>query len=210
MAALSTLARDPALSAVADAARHLPQVRPDAEAVLALHPDLVLAGDYGAQAAVAALRARGIPVLRLSLAADFGAIRAQVREAARALGAEARGKVLLADMDRRLAALPRPTPAPTAILLGARGWESGPGTLGDAVLRAAGYRNVGAGHVGLEQLLAHPPEVLVTAEAPRLPSLATAMLDHPALHALPRKRFDPALLICAGPFTARAAESIAP
>jgi iron complex transport system substrate-binding protein len=208
--ALSTLARDPALSAVADEARRLPQVRADAEAVLALHPDLVLAGQYGAQAAVAALRARGVPVLQLGLPDGFGAIRAQVREAAKALGAEARGEALLAEMDRRLAALPRPSPAPTAILLGARGWVSGPGTLGDAVLRAAGYRDVGAGHVGLERLLAHPPDVLITAEAPRFPSLATAMLEHPALRGLPRKRFAPALLVCAGPFTAQAAAAVAP
>ena len=41
--ALSPLARDPALSVVARQAAAMPWVRPDAEAVLALHPDLVLA-----------------------------------------------------------------------------------------------------------------------------------------------------------------------
>lgn len=208
--ALSTLARDPALSVVADEARRLPEVRADAEAVLALRPDLVLAGEYGAQATLAALKARGVPVLQLGLPGGFDAIRAQVREVAQALGAEARGEVLIAEMEGVLAALPRPSPAPTAVLLGARGWTSGPGTLGDAVLRAAGYRNAGAGHVGLERLLAHRPDVLVTAEAPRFPSLATAMLEHPALRSLPRKLFAPALLACAGPFTAQAAEAVAP
>lgn len=209
VAALSTLARDPALSVVAGEARSLPEVRADAEAVLALRPDLVLAGQYGAQATVAALKARGVKILQLGLPDGFGAIRAQVREVARVLGAEARGEALIAEMDRRLAVLTRPSPAPTAVLLGARGWTSGPGTLGDAVLRAAGYRNVGAGHIGLERLLAHPPDVLVTAEAPGFPSLATSMLEHPALRNLPRERFAPALLACAGPFTARAAEAIA-
>lgn len=209
-AALSTLARDPALSVVATEAARLPEVRADAETVLALDPDLVLAGQYGAQATVAALRASGIPVLQLGLPDGFDAIRAQVREVAQALGAEARGEALLAAMDGELAALPKPNPAPTAVLLGARGWTSGPRTLGGAVLRAAGYRNVGAGHVGLERLLSHPPDVLITAEAPRFPSLATAMLEHPALRALPRKRFAPALLVCAGPFTARAAAAVAP
>ena len=210
VAALSTLARDPALSFVASQARRLPQVRADAEAVLALRPDLVLAGQYGAQTAVAALKARGVSVLQLGLPDSFDAIRAQVRSLAAALGVEARGEALIAAMDRRLATLSRPSPAPTAVLLQPRGWTSGPGTLGDAVLRAAGYRDVGTGHIGLEQLLAHPPDVLVTAEAPRFPSLATAMLEQPALRGITRKRFAPALLACAGPFSARAAEAIAP
>ena len=210
VAALSTLARDPVLSAVAAAAQTLPQVRADAEAVLVLHPDLVLAGQYGAQAAVAALKARGVPVLQLGLPASFDAIRAQVQALASALGAAARGETLLAAMDRLLASLRHPSPAPSAVLLEPRGWTSAPGTLGDAVLSAAGYRDVGAGRLGLERLLAHPPDVLVTAEAPRFPSLATAMLEHPALRTIPRKRFAPALLTCAGPFTAEAAAQIAP
>ncbi len=208
--ALSTLARDPALSFVAPEAQRLPQVRADAEAVLALRPDLVLAGQYGAQAAVAALKARGVRVLQVGLPDSFDGIRSQVRALAAALGAAARGAALIAAMDRELAALPHPRPAPTAILLEPRGWTSSLGTLGDAVLRAAGYRDVGTGHTGLERLLSHTPDVLVTAEAPRFPSLATAMLEHPALRGIPRKRFAPALLTCAGPFTAQAAAAIAP
>lgn len=195
---------------MAPEAARLPQVRADAEAVLRLRPDLVLAGQYGAQTTIAALRARGVPILQVGLPDDFAAIRAQARAVAAALGAPARGEALLTAMDAQLAALPHPSPAPTAVLLEPRGYTAGPGTLGDAVLHAAGYRNVGAGHVGLEQLLAHPPQVLVTAEAPRFPSLATAMLQHPALQAIPRAHFAPALLTCAGPFTARAAAEIAP
>lgn len=208
--ALSTLARDPALSYVAPRARRWPQVRADAEAVLRLHPDLVLGGRYGAQIALATLATHGIPVLRLGLPQDFAGIRAQVRQVAAVLGAAARGEALIAAMDRRLARLPHPHPRQTAILLEPRGYTSRPGTLGDAVLRAAGYRDVGGGHVGLETLLAHPPDVLVTAKRPRFPSLATDMLEHPALRRLIRRRYDPALLACAGPFTARAADEIAP
>ncbi len=56
VAALTVLARDPSLSVVAAEARHLPVVRADAEAVLRLRPDLVLAGavrgaDHGGAAA---------------------------------------------------------------------------------------------------------------------------------------------------------------
>ena len=229
VAALSTLSRDPALSHVAPRAAALPQVRADAEAVLRLRPGLVLAGRYGAQATVSLLERRGVPVLRLDLPAGFDAIRAQVHEVAAALGVPERGEALVRDMDARLAALPhgRSPPAslaadasavsappaytpPRALLWGARGWTSGPGTLGDAVLRAAGFENAGAGGaVGLEALLSRPPDLLVTAEAPAFPSLATDLLRHPALAALPRRTVPPALLICAGPFTALAAEMLA-
>ncbi len=41
-------------------------------------------------------------------------------------------------------------------------------------------------------------------DAPAFPSLATAVLDHPATAFIPRRRFDPAALICGGPQTAAA------
>lgn len=207
VAALSTLARDPALSYVAARAATLPQVRADAESVLRLAPDLVLAGRYGAQATLALLEARGLRVLRLEQPRSFDDIRAQVREVAAALGAPDKGDALVAEMDARLAALPRPARPVRALLWQPRGWTSGPGTLGDAVLRAAGLGNAGAGgQVGIEALLTRPPDLLVTATAPAYPSLATDMLRHPALAGLPRRAVPPALLICGGPFTAQAAE----
>lgn len=210
VAALSSLARDPTLSFVADRAAALPQVRADAEAVLRLHPDLVLAGRYGAQATLAMLEAGGLRILRLEQPRSFDGIRAQVRELAAVLGVPDRGEALVAEMEARLAALPRRPQPIRALLWQPRGWTGGPGTLGDAVLRAAGLANAGSGgQVGVEALLARPPDLLVTATAPSYPSLATDMLRHPALAGLPRRTVPPALLICGGPFTARAAELLA-
>lgn len=210
IAALSTLARDPALSFVAARAAALPQVRADAEAVLRLAPDLVLAGRYGAQATLALLEARGVRVLRLEQPRSFEDIRGQMREFAAVLGVADRGDALVAEMDARLAALPHPARPVRALLWQPRGWTSGPGTLGDAVLRAAGLANAGSGgQVGMEALLTRPPDLLVTATAPAYPSLGTDMLRHPALAGLPRRAVPPALLICGGPFTALAAELLA-
>lgn len=209
VAALSTLARDPALSFVAGEAAHLPQVRADAEAVLQLRPRLVLAGQYGAQTTLAALERHGLPVLRLDQPQDFGAIAAQVREVARALGVPERGESLLRPMEEALAK-PAPGEGRLALLWGARGWSSGAGSLGDAVLRASGWRNASSGRqIGLEALLAHPPEILITPSMPRFPSLATDLLRHPALAGLRRREVPPALLICGGPFTAEAVRLLA-
>jgi len=149
ISALEPLARDPALSVVADAAKRLPSVRADAEAVLRLHPDLVLAGRYGAQTTVALLKARGLRVLQVDEPADFAQIAALITQLADALGVPGRGQKMIADMSRKLAAIhPRQG---TAVLWQASGWTAGPGSLGDAVdlarhpaLAAIPHRDVSA------------------------------------------------------------------
>lgn len=210
VAGLTMLARDPTLSVVAAQAAHLPVVRADAEAVLALRPDLVLAAQWGAQTTLAALQRQGVRVVRSRLPRDFAGIRAETAHLAAVLGEPARGKALLARMQARLEAVPEPGPETATLWLAPRGYAAGPRSLEAAVLRAAGLRPVGRGRqIGLEALLAHPPALLVTADAPRFPSLATNMLSHPALAALPRRHVPPALLACAGPWTARAVTLLA-
>ena len=155
IAALSPLSRDPALSVVAPQAAHLPVVQASAEAVLRLHPDLILAAPFGAQATLALLAQEGLPVLRIDLPADFTGIRQQTRALANALGVPERGEALLAAMDATLAALPHRDHAPHAVAWEPRGYTAGPGSLMDAVMRAAGLINASdGGHMGLEALLA--------------------------------------------------------
>jgi iron complex transport system substrate-binding protein len=206
VAGLTPLARDPALSFVASQAAHLPIVRASAEAVLALRPDLILAAPYGAQNTLALLEQEGTPVLRIDLAQDFAGIRRQTRVLAAALGVPQRAEALLAAMDATLAALPHPDREFRALVWEPRGLTAGHGTLMDAVLRSAGLVNASDGRrVGLEALLRNPPDLLIVPETPEFPSLATALLDHPALTGLRRRAIPPALTICAGPFTAEAA-----
>ncbi len=210
IAALSPLARDPSLSVVAGAAARMPWVRADAEAVIALHPDLVLAGPFGAQTTLAALAARGLRIERTELPQDFAGIRAETVRMAALLGAPAKGAALIAAMDRRLAAIP-PQPPLRALGMQARGYIAGPGSLEDAVLRAAGLVNEGkGGRMGLEAIVAHPPDLLVVAQAPATPSLATDLLRHPVLRGIPVRAIPPALLACAGPWTADAVALLAP
>ncbi len=209
VAALSPLARDPSLSVVAAAAEKLPWVRADAEAVLRLHPDLVLAGDYGAQAVVAALRERGVRVVQVSEPGNFAGVASQVSQVAAALGVPEKGTAMLASMRARLAVVPVRDRG-SAIMWEARGFSAGPGGFGDAVLRAAGYRNAGTGgEMGVELLAAHPPDVLITSTAPSYPSLSTDLLWHPALRSLHRREVPPSLLACAGPWSVGAVEALA-
>ena len=210
VAALSPLARDPALSFVAAQAERLPIVRASAEAVLRLHPDLILAASYGAQTTVALLQQEGVPVLRIDLPQDFAGIRQQTRALATALGVAQRADALLAAMDATLANLPRPSHPTRALVWQPRGLTAGPGSLMDSVVRTVGLINVSDGrHIGLEKLLREPPDLLVVPATPEFPSLATALLGHPALEGLHRRAIPPALTICAGPFTAQAAALLA-
>ncbi len=209
IAALSPLARDPSLSVVAGKAAVLPWVRADAEAVLRLHPDLVLAGEYGAQAVLAVLRGRGVRVVQVAEPVDFPGVAAEVGQLAAVLGVPAEGSRLVAKMWARLQSVPKRDRGP-AVLWEARGFSAGPGSFGDAVLRAAGYRDAGTGgQIGVEALVAHPPDVIITAWAPAFPSLATAMLWHPALAGMARRTVDPALLACPGPWSADAVAALA-
>ncbi len=207
---LSPLARDPSLSAMAAEAAHVRLTGPSAEAVLRLHPDLVLAEPYGAAATVAALRDLGLRVVMLNDPATFPQIRAAITALATLLGAQARGAELIAAMDRTLADLKRPADRPTAVVLEPRGLTSGPDSLAGSVLWAAGYRDTARdGWVSLERLVAHPPDLLVLPEAPDFPSLATRLLDDPALAAIPRRTVPAAWMICGTPFAAEAARMIA-
>lgn len=210
-AGVTRLARDPALSVVTQQAARVPVRRADAEQVLALHPDLVLAGPYGAQAILAVLAQAGVRTLRIGLPNSFAAIRAETRRLAALLGVSARGEAALAEMDRRLAGVPRRAQPERALLLQPRGWTEGSRSLGAAVLRAAGLVDAGDGRQwSLEQIAARPPALLVVPQAPDFPSLATDFLRHPALRGIPRVAVPPALLVCGGPWTARAVTLLAP
>ena len=203
VAALSALARDPALSFVANRAAKLPVVRASAEAVLALHPDLVLGTRYGAGTTLALLERSGVRVARLDLPTDFPGIRAALRATAALLGVPERAEAL--DMT-----LPPPGPAAEALAWEPRGWTAGPGSMMDAVLRAAGMTNLGTGgRVGLEALLRHPPGVLVIGDNTAGVSLATATPRHPAVHGIPVLTIPVPLTICPGPFTAAAVARLA-
>jgi len=199
---LSPLARDPALSFVATEAASLPSVRASAEAVMALHPDLVLGGRFGARTTLALLEQSGLRVERLDPPTDFPGIRVTIRATAALLGVPERAEPLIAAMD---AVLPPPGRPIEALVWEPRGWTSGPGGLLDAVLRAAGMIDTGSGgRVGLEALSRHPPGLLVLSDNAAGPSLATEMLRHPAIRQIPVRTIPAPLTICPGPFSAEA------
>lgn len=225
VAAVSYLSRDPANSYMAAAARGVPAIRGRVEEILPLDPDLILAGRFTSQAAVAFLKRMGRRVAVLDPPEDFAGIRAQVRRVAALLDEAARGEALLADMDRRLerAGRARAAPAdrPTAAFYLPGGYAAGGGTAVDAVLAAAGLRNAAAelGVTGtavlpMERLVASAPDVLILgAFGGGGASIAEDVLRHPALAKSMKGRTPlriPARLwVCPGPMLAEAVELLA-
>ena len=191
--AVTHLAGDPAVSAIPDKARGIAITRGGAEDVLRYDPDLILAGPFGVAATVDLLRRLGRNVVVVPQAADLDGVRTAVRTVAAAIGEPQRGEAMVAEFDRRLARLPAPAgPPPTALIYQVGGSVSGPGSLADAALTAAGFRNISqeyrltrGGQVPLEVLVAEPPDLLVLAS--NMDEYRTALADnlrHPVIRLL--------------------------
>jgi iron complex transport system substrate-binding protein len=197
IAAVTHLAADPTVSAIPERARGILITHGGAEDVLRLDPDLVLAGPYGVRSTVDMLQRLGRRVVIVPQHQQLSGVREAVQTVAEAVGEPAKGAALIADFDRRLAALPRREAGrePTAIIYQIGGSVSGPHSLADAALAAAGFRNAASGYrltrggqVPLELLVADPPDLLVlSSEAGEYRTVLADNLRHPALTILRRE-----------------------
>ncbi len=215
---VSYLATDPRSSAMAEAAADWPANSGGAEEVYLLDPDLVLAGSYTTPDTVSMLRRLGIRVETFAPVSSLDGIRAQMLRMGELLGREAAAAAAVADFDRRLEALRAETGArPGAVIYSANGYTPGAHGLSNAILTAAGYRNLaaeagyGGGKLPLELLAFLTPDLLV--EGQRYPgtSRAEAILAHPALDRLGEttRTVTDHDWMCGTPFALRAAERLA-
>jgi iron complex transport system substrate-binding protein len=197
IAGVSFVAADPNVSPVAHEIRGLTLVHGIAEEVLALDPDLVIAGTFTTTATVDLLRRLGRRVEIVPLAQDFDGIRRSVRQIAAAVGEAERGERVIAEFDARLARAPAPPARPvSALAYQINGLVAGTATLVDQIFTAAGLSNRAAEHrlgpggrLALESLLADPPDLVVVAQPPDTYRTPVAdNLRHPALTALLRER----------------------
>lgn len=215
IAALSSNARDPALSAATGKARGFRLLRRPAEEVLAIQPDLILGYPIGDD------RVAGAPpgdwrTLGLASAESYGAILDQIRQVARAVGYADRGEALIARMNRDLAALPRRGRGAVAAYYQRRGYMTGTGTLIDDLMHRVGLTNL-AGKLGkpslaqvsLEEMVAARPDWLIVESATdRVVDQGTEMLHHPALRTIPRISLPQSWTVCGGPAYVQAARAI--
>ncbi|MEM9622379.1 MAG: ABC transporter substrate-binding protein [Pseudomonadota bacterium] len=157
----------------------LPQVRPSAEEVLALRPDLVVRSYGGGVSLKRFLEQLDVPVLQIGYAGSLADIQQTILTVAAGLQAEDKGRALVRQMEQRLAkiadmrnaqnlAAKSPTNTPrSALYMTPSGVTSGPGTLVDEMLRAAALENFqqrpGWHALPLERLAYESPQLVAVA-----------------------------------------------
>jgi iron complex transport system substrate-binding protein len=150
-----------------NAAKGLPTVRPVAEDVLALEPDLIVRSYGGGPRAAVFFERAGVPVLQMPFANSLEDIRSMLLSIAGELGVPEVGAAVLAEMDQRLAAIAEGHASATALYMTPNGVTSGTGTLINDMLLAANLQNFeqrGGWHpLPLETLAYEQPDLVAAA-----------------------------------------------
>lgn len=165
IAALSPDARAD-FSSLAAQADGLAQVRPLAEEILGLRPDLVVRSWGGDPRALAVFERLGIAVHQIGYTASLDDIRRETRAAGAALGRSAEAERRLEEMEAALGRV-RPVPGMSALYVTPGGVTAGQGTFIDALLAAAGLENAAGDRPGwqslpLEAVATRSPDLFVT------------------------------------------------
>lgn len=191
---ISWLAADPEESLLAEEAKRHTLNFGTAEELLKFAPDVVLAGAYTSPFTRTMLRRLGVRVVELEPEDSISDIERNVKLVAAAVGQPERGERLVAQLHAAVRAIEanRPAHRKAAVIVRPGGFTVGADSLANELLTLAGFANVAAergldrwGSLSMEALLRSAPELIVlTGYRSTQPSLANAVLEHPALGAL--------------------------
>ncbi len=148
-----------------------------AESVLALHPDLVVACSYQSHDTSERLEESGVHVVKLREVESYDDARRALLELAPELDADDAARELVAKLDRRVAALRANSGARRGVRalcysnFGAQGWSAGSKTTIDEMMKLAGLTNIvaekgGEGHrtMTFEELIVLDPDLILVGE----------------------------------------------
>lgn len=218
--AISHYSHDPAATSMdIDAARRWPAIGGTLEEILALHPDVVVAGAYLPPPLAQGIRDAGMRLLTLPMPVTIAQSQEQVRTLARLAGNRAAGERMVQRIVRaehRFASPPQ-EPRLAALVWESGGIVAGKGTLITDLLAQSGFSNGAAArgldqaeYLSLERLIADLPQVVFTVGQSR--GEEDRLLSHPALARVPgmvRAPLEPGLLWCGGPTIPRALARLA-
>ncbi len=210
--ALSHYSREAGNLTVFERAKPFRITRESAEEIIDLRPDMVLSSRHNALATREALRKLNIKVETFGVPATIEESRQQLLKAGKALGHPERAEALVARIDAAFAAAaPHPGQRrPTVLVFQSNGFTAGTDTLVGELLTRAGFENAAGryglkrwGNMRLEQLLADPPDLLISGQRMNgAPVWADRIGKHPALKSIAgRMRQDivpEGLLYCGG------------
>ncbi|OYT70138.1 MAG: hypothetical protein CFK52_11875 [Chloracidobacterium sp. CP2_5A] len=194
LAAVSSLADDPRYSYCADRAKLVAgRCGANAESILQLQPDLIFVASYSRAELVELLSASGAPVYRFTKFGGLNDIKSNIRALGEAVAEPAAAADLVADLERRFAALAERArhrrQRPRLMSFGASRFTAGKETTFDDLIRAIGGVNIAAeqGIVGFrqispEQLAQWKPDYVITsAESGQEDAVRQRLLDDPSV-----------------------------
>ena len=210
---LSPFARDPFRSWDKDKAAQFRLLSGEAEDVLALKPDLVVAGRFTKRATRELLKDKGLKVAEFAPARSLDEVKKQLREMGTLIKHPERAEAEVAKLDTAIAqARAAAQRKPLRVLaVSRRGWVSGGDNLTTSLLAAVGLKNAGGelglkagGFASLEAIVTLKPDLLLVTDTTDLAEdQGRAMLLHPALEKTypPSKRLvlPERLTACGGP-----------
>ncbi|BBB91832.1 MAG TPA: ABC transporter substrate-binding protein [Methylomusa anaerophila] len=177
--ALHYLADDPGISTIAAEAGRVPVRLQEynAEQILSLQPDLVIAPDWSRIELIQTLRDMGIPVFVSKGPSSVAEVKQAIREISQAIGEEAAGSRLLASMEAELAGIAAkvrtipPERRQTLVLISHMAAYGGKGSLFDDMCGYAGVINgAAAAGLGKNDVLAKEAIIRINPDLMLLPS----------------------------------------
>jgi iron complex transport system substrate-binding protein len=219
---LSPFSRDSARSWAAAEAKRYRKLSGEAEDVLILKPDLVVASPYMKRATRELLKQQGMQIAEFDIAKSIGDVKDQIRRMGDLVGHPDRAEAQIARLDAAIArARQMVAHKPYRVLaLSRRGWVSGNNTVTGALLAITGLSNAAlglaittGGFAKLETIVADRPDfILVSDNSDVAEDEGSALLLHPALEKLypPSKRIviPEDLTVCGGPMLADALDRL--
>lgn len=194
IASLTHLAGDPHNSMIVEEVQGIHLNRATAEEVIALAPDLVVAGAFNFSPTVTTLRKLGYRVKEIQLASSLQDIKTNLTNLGRAVDEIERAEALITIFNRRLKHLTYRSEKKPLLFARyeANGWTVGQNTLIADVASAAGFETIGERlgftgrrYLSLEQLLLLQPDLLdLGYDWKESPALASEKFKHPALSEL--------------------------
>jgi iron complex transport system substrate-binding protein len=220
---LSPYSRDRARSWDAAKAAQFPKLSGEAEEVLVLKPDVVVAGRFTKRATRELLKEKGLRVVEFDAARSLEEVKNQISQMGDLVQHPERAADEIKRLDTAIAhAREVVSRKPFRVLaLSRRGWVSGGDSLTSALLATAGLNNAAAdlgykvgGFASLEAIVSLKPDFLLVSEAGDFAEDGgRAFMLHPALERLyPAARrlvIPERLTVCGGPGMSQALDHLA-
>jgi iron complex transport system substrate-binding protein len=219
---LSPYSRDGARSWAAKEAARFPKLSGEAEDVLVLKPDIVVAGRFTRRATRELLKEKGVRVVEFDAVRSIADARAQIRRMGELVGHPERAQSEIERLDaaisRTRATVARTTQSVLAV--SRRGWVSGSESLTTSLLAEVGLSNAASalgirngGFASLEAIINLKPDLLLLSDGgDDAEDQGKAFLLHPALQRLyPKEKrivIPERLTVCGGPMLADALDRL--